>query len=119
VPDWGLVHALAHAGRQRGLDVRLGITATYDAFYPDMAPTLVGRGTLDLAVPRRAGILSMDMETSLVFVAGSVLKIAAAAMCLVTVQADPHIHLENGVRGERDQQMVTAALDGLAAFEVV
>jgi uridine phosphorylase len=116
IPDWPLVQALAEAGRQHDLDVRLGLTATYDAFYPDMAPSLVEQGALDLKLPRRAGVLSMDMETSLVFAMGTALGLAAAAMCLVTVQAEPHTHLDPAVRADLELCMVRAALDGLAAF---
>jgi uridine phosphorylase len=116
IPDWALVQALSEAGRQHDLDVRLGLTATYDAFYPDMAPSLVEQGELDLKLPRHAGVLSMDMETSLVFAMGTALDLAVAAMCLVTVQAEPHTHLDPDIRAELDQCMVRAALDGLVAF---
>jgi uridine phosphorylase len=38
VPDWVLAQELFAAGQGHGLDMRLGIVATYDAFYPKMAP---------------------------------------------------------------------------------
>jgi uridine phosphorylase len=116
IPDYALVQALAESGRRYDLDLRLGLTATYDAFYPDMAPSLAGQGTLDLKLPRRAGVLSMDMETSLVFTMGMALGLAVAAMCLVTVQAEPHTHLDHDVRADLELCLVQAALDGLAAF---
>lgn len=116
IPDWALVQALAEAGRGRGLDVRLGMTATWDAFYPDMAPSLAGDGPLDLTIPRRAGVLAMDMEAALLFVLGSVLRLATAAMCLITVQAEPHTHMDPAQRAERDNLLVRAALDGLLAY---
>jgi uridine phosphorylase len=117
IPDWSLVHALAEAGRQQTLDIRMGLTATFDAFYPDMAPTVVGRSALDLAPLQQAGVLSMDMETSLIFTMGAVFRIAAAAMCLVTVQAEPHTHLEPAARSELDDRMIRAALAGIVAFK--
>ncbi len=116
IPDWSLTHCLAEAGRAAGLDVRLGLAATYDAFYPDMAPSLIGAGTLDLAEAQRAGVLSLDMETSLIFVVGMVLGLAAGAMCLVTVQAEPHTHLAAEMRSSLDERLVQAALDGLVRF---
>ena len=119
IPEWGLVHALAGAGRRHDLDVRLGLTATYDAFYPDMAPSLIGQGALDLAIPRRAGVLSLDMETSLVFALGTVLGFAAAAMCLITVQAEPHTHLDPAIRADLDGRLVRAALDGMVAYGTI
>lgn len=116
IPDWSLTQCLAEAGQAAGLDVRLGLTATYDAFYPDMAPSLIGAGPLDLNEAQRAGVLSLDMETSLVFVAGMVLGLATGAMCLVTVQAEPHRHLDAETRAGLDERMVRAALDGLVKF---
>ena len=41
LPDWTLTHVLAEAGRSAQFPVRLGLTASYDAFYRDMAPGLV------------------------------------------------------------------------------
>ena len=116
IPHWQLVTRLAEAGRAAALDVRLGLTATFDAFYPDMAPSLVGEEALKLDLPRSAGMLSLDMETSLVFTLGLVLGFAAAAMCLVTVQAEPHRHLDQDERAELDRRVVAAALDGLVTF---
>jgi hypothetical protein len=37
-------------------------------------------------------------------------------MCLVTVQADPPRHLDPDIRAAREQIMLRAALEGLAAF---
>lgn len=118
IPDWTLVQALRNAAQAAGLDTRLGMTATYDAFYPDMAPSLIGAGELELAEARRANVLAMDMESSLVFVLGALRGIATAAMCLITVQAEPHRHLDPPVRADGDRRLIEAALTGLAAFEV-
>jgi uridine phosphorylase len=117
IPHWSLVHTLAEAGRQQKLDLRMGLTATFDAFYPDMAPTVVGRAALDLAPMQQAGVLSMDMETSLIFTLGAVFQLATASMCLVTVQAEPHTHLDPALRSELDDQMVRAALTGSVAYK--
>lgn len=117
IPNWSLVHALAEAGRQQALEIQMGLTATFDAFYPDMAPTVVGRGALDLSPLQQAGVLSMDMETSLIFTMGAVFQLATAAMCLVTVQAEPHTHLEPASRSDLDDQMIRAALSGIVAFK--
>lgn len=116
IPDWRLTQALAATGEQAGLDIRLGLTATFDAFYPDMAPDRAGLGALDLAPYQHAGVLAMDMESALLFALGMVLRVAAAAMCLVTVQAAPHVHLDAAVRADLDQRLVQAALDGIVAY---
>jgi uridine phosphorylase len=117
IPNWDLVHTLAEKCHLQALDFRLGLTATYDAFYPCMASSVVGRNQPDLSVPQGAGVLGMDMESSLIFVLGTVLGLATAAMCLITVQAEPHKHLEPQPREELDLLMVHAALEGLAAFK--
>jgi len=117
IPDWKLVQALAGASRARHLDLRLGLSATHDAFYVDMAPNLIASGTLDLTLARRAGVLSMDMESSLVFILGMVLGLATAAICLVTVQAEPFAVLDLDVRADCEQHMLRAALDGLIAYK--
>ena len=38
VPDWTLAQQLLTSGQSNGLDVQLGITATYDGFYPHIGP---------------------------------------------------------------------------------
>jgi len=117
LPDWSLTHTLADAATDAGLPVRVGPTATFDAFYPDMAPSLVQCADLDLSTAQRASILSFDMETSLVFTAGTVLGLATAAVCLVTVTAaDPATFLDAETRASLDDRMVAAALDGLVTY---
>ncbi|MCC7449706.1 MAG: nucleoside phosphorylase [Anaerolineae bacterium] len=116
IPDWSLSQVLATAGRTHNLDVRLGLTITQDAFYPDMAPSLVDRGALNLDIPRRAGALALDMESSLVCVMGMTLGFAAAIMCLVTVQAEPFTVLASDQRATLEGQLITAVLEGLIAF---
>jgi uridine phosphorylase len=117
LPEWLLTHTLANAATDAGLPVRLGPTATFDAFYPDMAPSLVQRADLDLSTAQRAGILSFDMETSLLFIAGTVLGLATAAACLVTVTAaDPTSFLDAETRASLEDRMVAVVLDGLVAY---
>jgi uridine phosphorylase len=116
VPHWGLSQALIASALENGLEVRAGMTATYDAFYPGMAPQLTGGRELDIEPLRRARVLALDMETSLVYVLGTVLGIAAASACLVTVQARPHAHLEADLRSSLEEQLIRAALGGLIAF---
>jgi uridine phosphorylase len=116
IPDWALTHQLAEAGRAAQFDVQLGLTASYDAFYRDMAPELVELDALDLTLPERAGVLGMDMEAALLFTLGMVLGVATAAMCLVTVQAQPHALLPPEQRAAQDERLVCAALTGLVAY---
>jgi uridine phosphorylase len=117
VPDWALARSVLAAATAAGLDVRTGISATYDAFYPAMAPTLVGGQPLDLAPLRAAGVLALDMETALVYIAGARLRLAVVALCLVTVRAEPFAQLAPNARAAGEDRLVGAALDGLVAFD--
>ncbi len=116
IPNWPLTQTLAEAVQAADLDVRLGLTSTHDAFYPEMAPELVGEGAPDLHEAWRAGVLGMEMEAALLFTLGQVLGLATAAVCLVTVQAQPHQLLEAEQRAVLDGSMVEAALSGLVAY---
>ncbi len=116
IPHFPLVRTLAMAAQHHDLPTYTGLTATYDAFYPDMAPSLTGSESLDLTLPMKAGVQSMDMETALVFTLGMTLGIATASMCLVTVRAEPHLRLDGNNRAELDDRLVQAALDGLCDF---
>ena len=118
IPDWALTQTLAEAVHAAGLPVHLGLTSTHDAFYSDMAPELVHEGTLDLHTARRAGVLGMDMETALLFTLGHVLRLAVAAVCLVTVHAQPYAHLPAEQRTALDARMVEAVLGGLVHYGV-
>lgn len=119
VPDWRLVQALSPSGRKTGLDIHLGLSATYGAFYPDMAPSLAsGHPPADWENLHRAGVLGLDMESALLFVAGRVLGLAVATMCLVTVDAGPPPEfMNNETRTELDQRLIEAALDGIVTYQ--
>lgn len=119
LPNWALTSALESAGRARGLPVQVGLTATYDAFYPKMAPALVGRGLPDMDQLRQAGVLALDMETALVFVAGARLNVATASMCLVTNEADPFAILDSDKQADGEAALFGAVLDGLVVWSEV
>lgn len=116
VPDWTLSQALLEAARSAGEDVRAGITATYDAFYPSMAPALVGRGLPDLELLRDGRVIALDMETSLVYILGMRLGVATASFCLVTNNADPFevIGAESRSRGE--EALIRTTFAGLKGW---
>jgi uridine phosphorylase len=113
VADWSLVQSLYAAGQAQGLSLRTGITATYDAYYPRMAPGLVGHSELDLTLLRQAGVIALDMETALLYILGMRLRIPVAAMCLVTNNANPFAILEADGRTQGEQNLIQAVLQGL------
>jgi uridine phosphorylase len=119
VPDWALSQALLIAGRDAGADVRMGVTATYDAFYPSMAPALVGRGLPDLEMLRAGHVVALDMETALLFVLALRLGAAAASFCIVTNNADPFEVIDADARETGEELLIRAAFDGLARWRPV
>lgn len=116
VPDLSLTVHLINAAKTSGVLVHTGISATYDAFYPQMAPSLMQRGVLPLGSLRRMNVRALDMETSLLFVLGSVLRIATGAVCLVTNLADPFSIIDTQSRDEGEQHVIRAALDALCKW---
>lgn len=116
VPSWPLTRALEEAALALQSNVTVGVVATLDAFYPRMAPALVGRGLPDLDEFRRAGVIALDMETSLVFTLGRTLGMAAASLCLVTNSADPFAIIEEDARERGELALIKAAFDGLLAW---
>ncbi|MBL8132253.1 MAG: hypothetical protein JNL42_10380 [Anaerolineae bacterium] len=116
VPDWLLAQTLLEAGRAAGWETRAGITATYDAFYPSMAPALVGRGLPDLELLRSGQVIALDMETSLLYTLALRLGIAAASFCVVTNNADPFEIIDAGLREKTEEGLIHAVFDGLARW---
>lgn len=117
VPDWTLANILQRTAQANGMDVRLGITATYDAFYPQMAPALVGRGLPEIEQLQRARVMATDMETALVYILGGILELAVVSMCLVTVQAQPFAMMEAQPRAAAETALIQAALNGLIEWK--
>lgn len=113
VPDWSLVQSLYQSGQQQNLDLHMGTSATYDAFYPHMAPALTGHSLPDLGELKRAGVMATDMETAMVYIVGRVLRLAVASMCVVTVQADPFEVLDAELRSEGEDKLIKTVLEGL------
>jgi uridine phosphorylase len=117
VPDWPLAQALCSAAREAPLSLYAGITATYDAFYPKMAPALVERGQPDLEHLKQVNVLALDMETSLLYILGCRLGIAVASICLVTNEADPFTVIASEQRATDEAILIQAALGGLVAWD--
>jgi uridine phosphorylase len=116
VPDWELVQQLRGSGQQKGLDVRLGITATYDAFYPKMAPALTGRDLPDIDDLRKGQVTALDMETALLYVMGTRLEMSVAAMCLVTNDFAPFDVLDARSRASGEDALIQTVLAGLLSW---
>jgi uridine phosphorylase len=116
VPNWMLAQTLLVSGRSAGWDVRAGITATYDAFYPSMAPALVGRGLPDLELLRSGQVIALDMETSLLYILALRLGAAAASFCVVTNNADPFEIIDPALRDKTEEGLIRTVFAGLASW---
>ncbi|MEZ4666327.1 MAG: nucleoside phosphorylase [Anaerolineae bacterium] len=116
VPDWELAQCLIEAARNSGCKVYTGTTATYDAFYPKMAPSLVKQGIPDLELLRNAGVIALDMETSLLYVLGAYLRLPVVSMCLITNNADPFEVIDNDLRDRGERDLIHAVLNGLISW---
>lgn len=117
VPNWALAQLIYHSSARAGLDIHAGLTATYDAFYPKMAPALVGRGLPDMEQLRQAQVLGLDMETSLLYVLGMRLGLAAASACVVTNSADPFSALDANAQHEAEMRLIRAVLEALVTWK--
>lgn len=118
VPHWDLQHTLISASQKEGLDVRVGLSITFDGFYTHLSPDLVGREqTQNWDDHTRRNVLAADMETSLIFNAGRALGIPTASICLVTVHAGQRTQfLDAETRTAKERLLLSAALHGLVAF---
>ena len=122
VPDVGLLTALLLAvaetsGAGHGV---VGLVASYDGFYTELFPAdgagpAPGRTVDDL---RRVGVLGADMETSTVLVAGRALGLAAAALCLATVDAVSRERLASVERRLGERHLLHAGLVALSRQDV-
>ena len=117
VPDWSLAQNLQQSAAARALDIHMGITATYDAFYPHMAPSLVNQGQLDVDELQTAGVMALDMETSLLYILGHRLGIATASICLVTNKAAPFEILDADLRADGEDTLIETVLSGLRTWD--
>lgn len=94
-----------------------GLVASYDGFYRDMfALSTTDKARIEDERARLAelGAVAMDMETSAVLTVGRVLGIAAASLCLATVDGATGDRLDADRRQRREQELLRLGLDGLA-----
>jgi uridine phosphorylase len=114
VPDWTLSQHLLESARVSNHAARAGMTATYDAFYPSMAPALVGRGLPDIDLLQSAGVVALDMETSLLYILSARLRLASASLCLITNNADPFEIIDAAERDAGEVALIQTVFDGMA-----
>ena len=99
VADYAVVTALLESAREMGAPHHLGIVRAVDALYSDLLPDTMPDGPglrAELAMWARAGVLANDMETSTLFVVGSVRKLRAGSLllCVDEVGAGEIVHVD-------------------------
>jgi uridine phosphorylase len=117
VPDLPLTARVEAAARAGSRPVRTGIYGTFDGFYTQMtdsepAVTSVRRGRDDLA---RQGVVATDMETSALFVVARALGVAAASLCLASVDGADQRRMEGTDRTDAEADLLRVGFDALAA----
>ena len=63
-----------------------------------------------------AGVIALDMETSLVHVLGHCLGVATASLCLITNNADPFQIIDNDQRVHGETMLIRSVLDALTKW---
>ncbi len=103
-----------------GLPGRGGLYASYDGFYTDMFETGAGRMPVAerYAQLERVGVVATDMETSAVLVAARALGVAAASLCLASVDGDTNDKMARPERAAAERQLLEAGFDALASVAV-
>lgn len=117
IPDMQLANNLVENLQSSDLSHHYGLTATYDSFYSIMAPLWVDKNRKEdrfYRVAKENGALSMDMETSLLFVLSSYLGIESSSLCLVTnLPGEPENVLSGSDRKNGEENLIEISLKTL------
>lgn len=120
VADLDLTYCLRAAAETLGLPVRVGVLHSKDSFYshrdPDRLPVaqeMRGKRAAWMA----GGALASEMETSTLFVLGSMLRVRTGSICLVASSQDASTRLTPEESERLVEKVVTAALDALVLDE--
>lgn len=121
VPDFALTRELEVAVAEAGLPTRSGLYATYDGFYTEMFETGAGLERVADRYARLAevGVVATDMETSALLVAAKALGVAAASLCLASVDGDTTEKMARPQRVTAESQLLEVGFAALAASALV
>ena len=120
VADLDLTSCLRAAAEALGLPVRVGVLHSKDSFYshrdPDRLPVALEMRA-KRAAWRAGGALASEMETSTLFVLGSMLRLRTGSICMVASSHDASTRLTPGESAALIDRVITAALDALVLAE--
>jgi uridine phosphorylase len=98
VASLDVVNALIEAARAASVPFHVGVIRSVDALYSDLVPDSMPRPGLrdELAMWKRAGVLSNDMESSTLFVVARLRKLRAGTinLCVDEMDAGEIHHLD-------------------------
>jgi uridine phosphorylase len=98
VASLDVVNALIEAARAASVPFHVGVIRSVDALYSDLVPDSMPRPGLrdELAMWKRAGVLSNDMESSTLFVVSRLRKLRAGTinLCVDEMDAGEIHHLD-------------------------
>ena len=120
VADLDMTICLRAAARELGLPVRAGVLHSKDSFYSHRAPDRLPvaqemRGKR--AAWRAGGALASEMETSTLFILGSMLRLRTGSICLVASSHDSATRLTPADAAALVDKVIIAALDALVLVE--
>ena len=120
VADLDITACLREAAQRLGLPVRVGVLHSKDSFYSHRDPDRVGvaqelRGKR--AAWRAGGALASEMETSTLFILGSMLRLRTGSICMVASSHDASTRLTPEESAALIDKVIVAALDALVLAE--
>jgi len=122
VPDVDLFLHFYGTLKAENASVSSGVILTSDGFYTHMFRHAVpGRKperpeTTLIQEYERYGIVSADMETSALYIAGQVLGLQCLTLLVATVDGYEQRMLESNVRQEKERELVHLALEGIHQY---
>ena len=120
VADLDVTICLRAAARTLGLPVRSGVLHSKDSFYSHRTPDRVPAAQEILgkrAAWRAGGALASEMETSTLFILGSMLRLRTGSICMVASSHDAATRLTPAEAAALVDKVIIAALDALVLVE--
>lgn len=120
VADLDMTLCLRAAAETLGLPTRVGVLHSKDSFYSHRDPDRVGvaqelRGKR--AAWKAGGALASEMETSTLFILGSMLRLRTGSICMVASSHDASTRLTPEESAALIDKVILAALDALVLTE--
>lgn len=124
VPNFDLFQSYYQTLKQEKAPVSSGVILTSDGFYTDLFRHEVeGRGRQRPAKTLldeygEHGIISADMETSALYIAGQYLGVKCLTLLVTTVDGRKQHMLEAGIRLQKEKELARLALEGLHQYTI-